>query len=327
MTVNAIASREGNQFDNLCVDVPELYRRVPLSKAAGAGVNVVPFTWAPCYRWYRSVLLPLRLRARLWALARRTHLDIGWFETFQEYWSSVLQGRPLLTVHDFYFLQNLYRVRFQQSRLAATTDAKIHLTAWQQPELIHQLMLFVARETVEHQLEVVRELLAARAADGALAYLEYGCGAAPVTVSLFEFCKPGPRLVVQLADIQTVTFHYAAWRFRRCSNVRPVLLREDNAFQPELTEPLDAIVCLDVFEHLNRPLETVQRFHAGLKPGGRLLFNYVLSQGDRGAFDTVQGMAERNAVLDFVERNFTIGRGVLARGDSMGLTVARKRPT
>jgi 2-polyprenyl-3-methyl-5-hydroxy-6-metoxy-1,4-benzoquinol methylase len=36
-------------------------------------------------------------------------------------------------------------------------------------------------------------------------------------------------------------------------------------------ESFDYVLCTDVLEHLARPWEAVERIHAGLKPGGRLL--------------------------------------------------------
>lgn len=79
---------------------------------------------------------------------RRIHLDLGWFYQFRQYWGNVLHGRPLWGVEDFFFLRNIYRMRFQYNCVPEKAEAGIHLQAWQQPELIYQLFDQTYRESM-----------------------------------------------------------------------------------------------------------------------------------------------------------------------------------
>src|SRR4051812_28211317 len=132
-----------NLFDRLTVDVPELFRRYPLERAAawpGAAADVAAM--------YRSPALPLRARVALWKLLHRLSLDREWFTTFQSYWSHVLGGRPLLGPEDFHFLRGMYRIRHQPNLVPDTADPRVHTAAWQQPELLYQVFLQVYVESL-----------------------------------------------------------------------------------------------------------------------------------------------------------------------------------
>lgn len=85
----------------------------------------------------------------------------------------------------------------------------------------------------------------------------------------------------------------------------------------------DVITCLAVFEHLNNPLDTIQRFHAGLQKGGLLFMDYI--KGDGGGLDTIQGVRERDAVIDYIQKNFECLHGKISKETSMGLIVLRKK--
>jgi SAM-dependent methyltransferase len=153
--------------------------------------------------------------------------------------------------------------------------------------------------------------------------MEYGCGTAPITASYFEFYAPKVAHRIILAEIETLAFHYGAYRFRRCSNVIPILLLPENDFQLGLEQPVDAIFCITVFEHLNQPMETIQRFYDNLAPGGLLFFDYIKGDGD--GMDTIHGVREREAVLDYVATHFDVLEGTLEKENSMSLTIVRKR--
>jgi hypothetical protein len=86
---------------------------------------------------------------------------------------------------------------------------------------------------------------------------------------------------------------------------------------------VDAIFCITVLEHLNKPLATAVLFHRFLRPGGVLVFDYIKGTGE--ALDTMHGVRERSAVLDFIAANFDVAHGALRHDASMGITLAVKR--
>lgn len=306
-----------NGFDNLPVDIGAIYAQHPLGQRASGGT-----LWkSPFSALYRSPLLPLTARGQLWTALHRANLDQGWFDRLRLYWARVLGGRPLWGPQDFHFLRNLYRMRFQSVDLPDTDDAAVHLRVWQKPEILHHLFHSVYKESLFHCLPQVQHL--SRFRGDWKSCLEFGCGVAPVVTTLFEFAPPSPARRVFISDIETVPFHYAAWKFAEFDHVFPLPLRASDNFALPLDEKVDAIFCMAVFEHLQTPLEVVTKFHERLNAGGLLIFDYVLSEA--GGLDTVQGLRERPRVLEFVERHFEIVHGALNPRDNMGVTVAVRR--
>jgi SAM-dependent methyltransferase len=313
--------RTHNRFDDLAIDVNGLYAAHPIGPSERATTNDVPFAASPFHAIYRSRLIPLSSRRRLWRLARQTGVDTSWFLEFSTYWSSVLGGRPLWGPQDFYFLKNLYRVRFQDNAVPDTDDARTHVAAWQRPELLYQLLHLVGKESLRDELA---GLIQVRRHGGRIrSILEFGCATAPVVTSLFEFYPPDRRLEIFISDIQTLAFHYGCYKFRRCSNVRPVLLVPEHDCLLQLPATVDVVFCLTVFEHLNRPLKTAERLRDALNPGGFLVFDYI--KGDGEGLDTVHAVRERDAVLDYITEHFDILSGPLDKRANVGLTIARRR--
>lgn len=314
------ADREFNQWDKLALDVKEVYKKHPLSK--NVSETAQKSTAALFRQLYKSPLIPLPFRRYIRKLSLRTNLDTGWFDDFSKYWGSVLNGRPLYGVQDFYFLVNFYRVHFQDNRVPDTDDADTHLEAWQRPELLYQLLHLVYKETVVDKVYLLKKMFQYN--PKVQSFLEFGCGTAPVTQSLYEFFGVKNDMKVYFSDIQTIAFHYADYRFRRYKNAKAVILEPENGFKlNDELQSLDVIMCLTVFEHLNKPLETAMDFHARLSPGGLLFFDYIKTEGD--GMDTVHGSRERLAVLDFVSSHFDILEGDLDRNGSTGLVLARKK--
>jgi predicted O-methyltransferase YrrM len=307
-----------NEFDNLNVALEKLYREYPFDTKGDTAQDNLPSGDMALRRIYSSQLLPLGWRRQLWHAARQTDLDLSWFREFRGYWTSVLGGRPLWGVADLYFLKNLYRLRFRSAELGDGCGATGHLQAWQRPEMVYQLLHMVDKVAHHEQLALLTRLFAQARPQS---ILEFGCGLAPIATSLCEFYPNNIR--IYLADIQTLAFHYAAYRFRNRANVKPILLTLETDFALRLDTPVDAICCTEVFEHLPNPRETVERLHEELNPGGLLLFDYVLGQG-RG-MDTPQGLNQRPLVLDRIGSMFEVVHGKLRYDASMGLTIGRKR--
>lgn len=316
------SERQTNFFDKMVVDVERLYERFPISEKVDPRPCHVESMQSLFHKIYRNSFIPLKYRRNIWSFCRRTNIDLTWLDEFRSYWSSVLRGRPLFAVHDFFFLKNLYRVKFQNSQIPYTDDPHVHLQAWQRPELLYMLFHQISKEAMFNQLEIL-SLLRKHAKKNLNSFLEFGCGTAPITTSFFEFFRPAEDVRIYISDIQTLPFHYAAFRFRKCANVSPVLLAPEDRFALSLDEKMDAICCITVFEHLNEPLETGRILHDSLNRGGLLFFDYAKTEA--AGLDTHQGARERDNVLEFLDKNFDTLYGHITKDEGMNLTVARKR--
>ncbi len=307
-----------NGFDNLVVDVAELHRKFSVERPADLGLE-----WDSAIdRLYAAPLLPLATRAHAWQLLRRVRLDLTWFERFRRYWGKVLGGRPLWGVEDFYFLRNIYRMRFQSATVPDTTDAGIHLEAWQRPEVLSHLFHSAYKESLNHELRLLRPLRSLHRGP-VRTVLEFGCGSAPITTTLCEFQPPRGDLQVWISDIETVPFHFAAHKLAPFRNVHAVPLRPENRFRFPLAQKFDAIFCMTVLEHLQEPLAVIEHLRELLSPGGLLFFDYVKS--DATGLDTRAGLDQRAAVLAYVREHFRVLQGSLDGDRSIGLTIVTPR--
>ena len=310
-----------NQFDNLYVDVNKLYEEFPITDKINGKSGIPSFARTKFHKIYRSSLLPLRRRTALCEFLRRVNVDLSWFQEFSSYWTRVLHGRPMWGVQDFYFLRGLYRVKFSANQVPDTDDPGTQLSAWQRPEIIYQLFHQVYKEAIRSEIATL-ELLFKYKKDVSR-FLEFGCANAPITTSLFDFFPSARSFNIYISDIKTLAFHYGGYRFRNCSNVHPILLSPENGFLPVSPEPVDAIFCMAVFEHLNQPLNVVKAFYEMLEHGGILIFDYI--RGEGAGLDTKQGVLQREYVLDYVSHKFNILFGSLEKDESMGITVVQKK--
>jgi 2-polyprenyl-3-methyl-5-hydroxy-6-metoxy-1,4-benzoquinol methylase len=312
------SAQASNGFDNLVVDVAELHRKWPVDRPAELGLD-----WkSPLERLYASPFLPLATRNLAWQVLRRVRLDLTWFERFRRYWGRVLGGRPLWGVEDFYFLRNIYRMRFQSATVPETQEHARHLEAWQRPEVLSHLFHSAYKESLQNELGVVRRLQQ-YSSRTPRTLLEFGCGSAPITTTLCEFQPARSGAHFWISDIETVPFHYAAHKLAAFPNVHPMPLRAEADFRLPITEKFDAIFCMTVLEHLQEPLATIEHLAGLLAPGGLLLFDYVKS--DATGLDTRAGLEQRPAVLAFVRERFRILEGQLNEAEGMGLTVVTPR--
>lgn len=299
-----------NGLDRLALDVPSLYARYPFERRAEWSRRPARRAWPV----YRSPLLPLAARLRVWQLAHRLQLDLAWFDSFQRYWTGILGGRPLLSPEDFHFLRGVYRLQSQDNQVPDTSDPSVHVAAWQQGELTYQLFFQTYLEMLYPRLEPARWLAKARVR----AFCEFGCATAPVTTAVRQLF--GDAMHATVADVPSVSLHYAAFKFRHDPQVEPMALRIEDRLLPPAGLRVDAIVCMTVFEHLLDPMLVAERFCDILPPGGWLLYDYHRS--DAQGLDTRQGLEQRDAVLTFLRERFAIVQG---SGGGDDLSIARKK--
>jgi len=311
---------EKNYFDNIIIDLNKLYLKWPINKKICSKINQVNYLRVNFNKIYRSIFIPLKVRLFFWNLFRQTKIDLIWFNEFHKYWKNIIGGRPLWDVQDLFFLKNFYRVKFQKIQIPDSDDPLIHLEAWQRPEIIYQLLHLVCKESVFNECRLLKLLKTYKKKFSS--FLEFGCGTAPITTSLFEFFHLPKTVKIYISDIQTIAFNYAAYKFRNYSNVIPVLLVADNNFLLNLKEKVDVITCITVFEHLNKPLDTIKIFYNILNSKGLLLFDYIKSSGH--GLDTIEAVRERENVLDFINENFKVIYGRITKEKSMGLTIIKK---
>ncbi len=320
MTEIFYQKKKENQLDNLVIDVKKIYEKYPISKKIFPSPNLVKFTENYFHKIYKSSFIPKKIRNYLWHIFRRLNLDLSWFREFNKYWSKILGARPFWDINDLFFLKNVYRLKFQYNILPESDDPYLHLEAWQCPEVIYQLLFLVCKEIFANSFNILNILKKKKKKINSI--LEFGCGTAPITTSLFEFHRLSKNIKIFISDIQTIAFHYAAFKFRRCSNVISVLLEPENNFLLKLNEKVDVIFCLAVFEHLNKPIETINIFYKTLNKGGLLVFDYKMTEGE--GLDTHISAKERNSVLDFIEKKFNIIFGRISKEKDIGLTIVRK---
>lgn len=249
------------------------------------------------------------------------NLTLGWFFEFQRYWVEELGNRPIHP-HDFYFLAGVYRQRLQTIHFeslenpALASDDK-HLEAWRDPRTIYYLFA----HTFRLALSPLRVHPYIRYVPRGGRVAEYGCGAGPVLTALARRYR---HLDLQLvgADIPHLLFHYARWKFRADRFVTMVgIAPDDDAPLPGL---YDTIFCLEVFEHLPRPIPVLAHLHRALKPGGHLVFDYIRSEGT--GLDTATSVRDRSQALRFLLDRFDVVQGrVTVSDEHVPTSVVRKR--
>lgn len=312
-----------NRYDDVRPDVAALIaaqdaRVPPPSPHARSGDDLGPLgrLASIARRYGLGALVAAGLHRRL----VYANLRLGWFHEFQAYWVDELGNRPIHPA-DFYHLYGVYRQRLQTihfeslERPELASDGK-HLDAWRDHRIIYHLFAHAYRLA----LSPLRVHAFARWVPGGSRIAEYGCGAAPILTGLARHYAHR-RLQLVGADLPHLLFHFARWKFRNDPFVAMVPIHlDDDAPLPGL---YDTIFCLEVFEHLPRPLAVLEHFHRALKPGGHLVFDYVRSEGT--GLDTGASVRDRLPALQFVLDRFEVVHGrVTTDGTDVGPAVVRK---
>jgi 2-polyprenyl-3-methyl-5-hydroxy-6-metoxy-1,4-benzoquinol methylase len=313
-----------NNYDDFRPDIARLLgeqdmRMRPVDPTAGSadGLGWWESLASRARRYGLGALVKTRLHRRL----VYANLKLGWFKEFQEYWVGELGNRPIHP-HDFYFLMGVYRQKAQQMEIESTpeagptSDAQI-LRAWQDSAAVYYLFA----HTYRLALSPLRVHPFVRFIPRRGRVAEYGCGAAPILTGLARLYRD---LDVHLvgADIPHILFHYARWKFRNDPFVTMVPIAPDD--DAPLTGTYDTIFCLEVLEHLPRPIPVLQHFWKVLKPKGHLVFDYVRSDGT--GLDTRTSLEARIPALELIRDRFDIVQGAVPLdGYHVQPAVARKR--
>lgn len=251
------------------------------------------------------------------------NLRLDWFHEFQEYWMHELGNRPIHP-HDFFYLSGVYRQRLQNihfehfAKPELANDRK-HLESWRD----HRIVYYLFAHSYRQALSPLRVHRFARWVPRGGRVAEYGCGVAPILAALSRWYR---HLDLQLvgADIPHLLFHYARWRFRSAPFVTVVpILADDDA---PLPGSYDTIFCLEVLEHLPRPIPVLRHLHQALRPGGHLVFDYIRSEAIGLGLDTLSSLRDRLPAIQFILDHFDVVMGrVAADGSHVEPAVARKR--
>jgi 2-polyprenyl-3-methyl-5-hydroxy-6-metoxy-1,4-benzoquinol methylase len=312
-----------NLYDDVRLDVAALLARQDLTLSppdpaarSGDGLGVAGRLASLIQLYALGALVKLGLHRRL----VYANLKLSWFHEFQEYWVEELGNRPIHP-HDFYFLAGVYRQRLQTIHFEHLEDASLasddeHLKSWRDPRMIYYLFA----HTLRLALSPLRVHPFIRFVPRRGRVAEYGCGAAPMIEALARRYR---HLDLQLvgADIPHLLFHFARWKFRdnRFVTMIPIGPNDDTP----LSGQYDTIFCLEVLEHLPRPVETVRHLHRALKTGGHLAFDYVRSEGT--GLDSAAALRDRLPALKFILDHFDIIEGTVPLdGSHVASTVARK---
>jgi 2-polyprenyl-3-methyl-5-hydroxy-6-metoxy-1,4-benzoquinol methylase len=313
-----------NRFDDFRPDVAALLRVQDSQLAppdpearSGTGLGLLGRAAGLARLYTLGAAVRLGLHRRL----VYANLRLDWFDEFQRYWVGELGNRPLHP-HDFYTLLGIYRQRLQTIEFAQLQDPEAasdsgHLEAWRDPRLVYYLFA----HTYRHALSPLRvhPFVGWIPRGGRVA--EYGCGAAPIVVSLARWYR---HLDLQLtaADIPHLLFHFARWRLSRYPFVRSVAIRPGD--DEPLSGEFDTIFCLETLEHVPRPVRVLEHIHRVLAPGGHLVFDYIRSEAT--GLDTLAALRDRGPALRFVLDHFDVVTGqVTTDGGHVPPSVVRKR--
>ena len=240
---------------------------------------------------------------------------MDWFNEFRDYWVSELGNRPI-DPHDFCFLKGVYRQKFQDLSVPHSATDLEHLEAWQDPRTIYSL--FHNQYKVALNPLYLHRYMKYIPNGGNIC--EYGCGLAPVATSLSKFYLH-KNVRITCADIPTIMFHFVRWKFRGRRYVRTVEIDPTN--DEPLDEQFDVIFCMEVLEHLPKPLPVVRHLHSRIKTRGYLIFDYVKSEEE--GLDTSRGLRDRIPVLQYIAHNFKVVEGdIPLDGTHVGAVVCRK---
>jgi SAM-dependent methyltransferase len=312
--IKAVHLEGGNYFDNMQIDISASHHKLSNLTRNTQSIKKTPFQNL-IKLWFTKAAL----RSGIYELFVVNGVISKWFTDFHDYWSNILNGRPL-TRFDFFMLLHDYRKQIQYMTQLTWNDPAQHVVNWQNPPQIFLTFLYT-RKFALNPTEGIN--LLSRIPKGSRV-LEYGCSLAPYYHGYREFFSHLDCTWI-LADIPNFPFHYAKYLYRNDAGVDFVTI-DSQSFADPLGEKtnFDAIILTTVFEHLDDPLFTAKYLLERLRPGGIFIFDYIKSEGI--GLDHPNAVKTREDCLKFIlEQTQIIDGKIDDINQSVGLCVARKK--
>ena len=293
-----------NNFDCLHFNLDELKKKLVIDKKISRKEFLPNFF----KKYFDGFLIYFNIYKKLIS----SGLIDEWFEEFNYFWKNYLQGRPLY-FNDFSFLLGVYRQKFQNIKVKDNPSNQEFNNAWQNSEALYLLFGAVRKYAYEpYSFYRIEKYLKNKAK-----FLEYGCGIAPISHSILSYSSK--KLDIYYADILQINSIYAQYRLKNKANFIE-LTQKNYDFGSE--NSFDVIAIRTVLEHMVDPLDCIIHLHKILKPGGYLIFDYIISEGK--GLDTIESLNQRKDVIEYISKNFIKIEGSLDHNRSIAFTVVQK---
>ncbi len=294
-----------NFYDQMDVDIDYLFDNRKNKKATHFSCHLI--------RLVNKYTTAILLRTGLYEPFIEAGFISGWFKEFKEYWSKVLNGRPIY-LHDFYFLLGIYRQKYQKIEVQTNANKGAYLKSWQHKDTLYQLFGAVRRYAYAplHCYKLEKWI------EHGDAILEYGCGIAPVSNYLMKYSTKR-KLNITIADIRQINSHFARWRIGEIAHFIEIQPYDNNL----PNEYFNVIFMITVMEHLPDPMNTIVNVTNSLKRSGILVFDYIFGEGE--GLDTLEAVQQRCEVLEYINKHYDLLSGKISKETSMGTTVCRRK--
>ncbi|MCX7804243.1 MAG: class I SAM-dependent methyltransferase [Planctomycetota bacterium] len=304
----------GNYFDDMRIDIAESHRRL-----AGLARNPKSVRKPRWRNLAKLCLAGLSMRLGIREFLVTNGIARKWMDDFCDYWSNVLDGRPIATAIEFFMLMHDYRKRQQYVRRLEWGSPSRHLENWQDPVQIFATF----RSVMDMALRPIRCMDLWRRMPGSARVLEYGCSLAPYYYCYREFFSHLDCRWV-LADIPGFPFHYARYLYRNDAEVEFVAIGAGDFADPlRGAGNFDIIILTSVLEHLDDPIFVSEYLLKKLKRGGLLVFDYIKSEG-KGLDHPASLQMRRKCLENILAKTRLVSGEVGDLDGSVGLCIARK---
>jgi len=308
----AIHIGDGNFFDDVRIDIDKSHKSIEgLSRRQQESSNSYLGNMS---KYYVNRFL---MKYRLQEFLVNNGFKRKWFNDFHDYWTRIINGRPL-TVMDFFMLLYDYRKRQQYTEALNWDTPEVHVNNWQNPNQIYSILHNVRRTALN---PIVGHHLWRKVKKNSQ-ILEYGCSLAPYYHCYRHFfshlcCK------WLLVDIPNFPFHYAKYLYRNDASVS-----FSTIYPRDFKSPLkdygnfDVIIITTVLEHLDDPIFVSNYILDRLELGGLFVFDYIISKGT--GLDTPIALEKRTDCLNGIMRRIKIVHGKVDIFQNVGLCIGEK---
>ena len=246
-----------------------------------------------------------------------TGLKKAWFSSFNNYWQTILSGRPL-TVLDFFLLAHDYRKKQQHTEQLSWDSPSEHIANWQHTSELYSTFAFVRNIALRpivgfHLWKFIKPRSR---------ILEYGCSLAPYYHCYREHFSH-KKCIWTLADIPNFPFHYSKFLYAADPKLLFHTISSSDFKNPIPNDSeFDVIILTTVLEHLDDPSYISKYLLDRLSTGGILVFDYVISEGK--GLDTPNALRQRSDCLNYILSRVKILSGLVNVDDDVSLVVAKK---